>query len=413
MAALTDTRVLLRKLKGLPHFIPCRNRVKKKWAATQPKISSTRLALQIFDMTYGTQFAEQWPPVRASLLSEQKYGALVNNFSTAQEVVAGLEQQGAFDFVQEAFRRDCAAGPGVDGPGTSRDPSVVAGPPCAGAPESNSEPQSSGSLQDGRFPSLSPNIKCYVFPKGDITRFRPARPDRSGFLGYYLLDAASVLPVLALDVQEGHTVLDLCAAPGGKTLALLQTQACWRLAANDASGSRTARLRGVLQSYIPRVHCSEDKVRITSFDGRKWGELERETFDRVLVDVPCTTDRHSLLEEDNNIFKKSRTKERQRLPQLQTELLLAGIRAARPGGEVLYSTCTLSPLQNECVVERAAQLAQEELGISVRVVDLAPLAGLFRDVFHFAQGLRLGELVLPHLAANFGPIYLCRLQRVS
>lgn len=43
-------------------------------------------------------------------------------------------------------------------------------------------------------------------------------------LGYYLMDAASVLPCLALDVREGHNVLDLCAAPGGKTLALLQTQ---------------------------------------------------------------------------------------------------------------------------------------------------------------------------------------------
>ena len=50
------------------------------------------------------------------------------------------------------------------------------------------------------------------------------RPDTYRLLGYYLLDAASVLPCLALDVQEGHTVLDLCAAPGGKTLALLQTQ---------------------------------------------------------------------------------------------------------------------------------------------------------------------------------------------
>lgn len=46
-----------------------------------------------------------------------------------------------------------------------------------------------------------------------------------GLLGYYLMDAASVLPCLALDVQEGHNVLDLCAAPGGKTLALLQSQA--------------------------------------------------------------------------------------------------------------------------------------------------------------------------------------------
>lgn len=53
----------------------------------------------------------------------------------------------------------------------------------------------------------------------------PPRPDRNGLLGYYLMDAASVLPCLALDVQEGHNVLDLCAAPGGKTLALLQSNA--------------------------------------------------------------------------------------------------------------------------------------------------------------------------------------------
>lgn len=53
----------------------------------------------------------------------------------------------------------------------------------------------------------------------------PPRPDRKGLLGYYLMDAASVLPCVALDVQEGHNVLDLCAAPGGKTLALLQSNA--------------------------------------------------------------------------------------------------------------------------------------------------------------------------------------------
>lgn len=52
-----------------------------------------------------------------------------------------------------------------------------------------------------------------------------------GLLGYYLMDAASVLPCLALDVQEGHNVLDLCAAPGGKTLTLLQTQAISELTA--------------------------------------------------------------------------------------------------------------------------------------------------------------------------------------
>ncbi|KAG7227191.1 hypothetical protein INR49_013990 [Caranx melampygus] len=67
---------------------------------------------------------------------------------------------------------------------------------------------------------------------------------------------------------------------------------------------------------------------------------------RVLVDVPCTTDRHSLMENDNNIFSKIRMGERRRLPQVQLELLLAGIEAACPGGEIVYSTCTLSQTQN-------------------------------------------------------------------
>lgn len=133
-----------------------------------------------------------------------------------------------------------------------------------------------------------------------------------GLLGYYLMDAASVLPCLALDIQEGHNVLDLCAAPGGKTLALLQTQcvgmttpslrlvivpflcqsvavkpptACVSvegfLCVNDASVSRTSRLRKVLHSYVPKQFLNDEKLRITSFDGTKWGEIERNTFDRV------------------------------------------------------------------------------------------------------------------------------------
>ncbi|XP_036410552.1 5-methylcytosine rRNA methyltransferase NSUN4 [Megalops cyprinoides] len=396
MAALIDTRILLQKFRGIPSIIPRRNRVKAKWAATRPRFPATGLALQNFDMNYGTQLGEIWPSVRVSMLSEQKYGALMNNFA-APEVMRDLELQGARDFVYF----DVSSGEERD---TAQEHSQ-------GLP--SSVLTSSETLEDTLRPALSPNIKCFVFPKGDISRFRPARPDSCGSLGYYLLDAASVLPVLALDVQEGHTVLDLCAAPGGKTLALLQTLAIRRLAVNDASVSRTARLRRVLQSYIPKELWTEDRVRITSFDGRKWGELEREAFDRVLVDVPCTTDRHSLLEEDNNIFKRIRTKERQTLPLLQTQLLLAGIQAACPGGDVVYSTCTLSQLQNECVVEHAVHLAQEEMGITVHVRDLRPLTHLFRDTFHFAPNIRLGELVLPHLTANFGPIYLCKLHRVS
>ncbi|RXN14803.1 ATP-dependent DNA helicase PIF1 [Labeo rohita] len=238
-------------------------------------------------------------------------------------------------------------------------------------------------------------------------------PDSSGILGYYLLDAASVLPVLALDVQPGHTVLDLCAAPGGKTLALLQTHSINYLWANDLSGSRTLRLHRTLHSYLPKEFLDENKIHITSTDGRQLGMTEEKSFDRVLVDVPCTTDRHSAMVEENNIFKRSRTKERQKLPLLQTQLLLAGIQATRQGGHTVYSTCSLSQLQNECVVQQAISLAQQELGITVQVQDLRWFAQHFSDTFHFAPQLSVGELVLPHLHANFGPIYMCKLQRMN
>ncbi|XP_061488856.1 5-methylcytosine rRNA methyltransferase NSUN4 isoform X2 [Rhineura floridana] len=363
---------------------------------------STRLALQVFDMNYGVQFGSLWPSIRIGLLSEQKYGALVNNYSDAQKVTEHLEEMHAVDFIWESQN-------------VVQDPDSVA-KHDASKPNSSPETWTKPSEPQARlFPSfctsISPNIKCYTFPKGDISLFHPARPDILGILGYYLLDAASVLPVLALNVQPDDLVLDLCAAPGGKTLALLQTGCCRKLAANDLSVSRTGRLHHVLHSYLPKELCNI--VRITSWDGRKWGDLEKNTYDRVLVDVPCTNDRHSVIEEDNNMFMRMRKGERQMLPMLQLELLVAGMRAAKPGGNVVYSTCSLSQLQNEYVVERAMELLAIQYDINVQVEDLSYFRKCFQNTFSFYPDCRLGELILPHLTANFGPMYFCKLHRLN
>ncbi|XP_054452136.1 5-methylcytosine rRNA methyltransferase NSUN4 [Anoplopoma fimbria] len=398
MALLLDSRLLLRKVKDLRCLTPRRNRVKEKWAVTRTKHPPTGLTLQHFDSTYSVQLGQLWPSVRSALLSERKYGALINNFSY-DAVLADLEAQGCRDFLSDT---DTETRPCLE-----QESEVAADEDVSISKKSEIDGQQLSPLH------LSPHIKCLVFPRGDLTRFKPARPDMCGLLGYYLMDAASLLPCLALDVQEGHNVLDLCAAPGGKTLALLQTQSIAFLCVNDTSVSRTLRLRKVLNSYVPKPLLTDEKLRITSFDGTKWGDIERNTFDRVLVDVPCTTDRHSLMEDDNNIFSKSRTGERRRLPQLQLELLMAGIEAACPNGEIVYSTCTLSQTQNQSVVEQAIFLAQENHGIHLQVVDLRPLTHMFRKTFHFAPDLHLGEMVIPHLAANFGPIYMCKLRRLT
>uniref|UniRef100_A0A671XU21 5-cytosine rRNA methyltransferase NSUN4 n=2 Tax=Sparus aurata TaxID=8175 RepID=A0A671XU21_SPAAU len=400
MALLLDTRLLLRKVKDLRCFTPRRNRVKEKWAATRAKYPPTTLALQHFDATYGVQLGQQWPSVRVALLSERKYGALFNNFSH-DAALADLEALGCRDFIRDI---DAEAQPCPE-----QESKVVAEGEsiCVSMKKSDADGQQLSPLQ------LSPHIKCLVFPRGDITRFKPAKPDMLGLLGYYLMDAASVLPCLALNVQEGHNVLDLCAAPGGKSLALLQSQCIGFLCVNDSSVSRTTRLKKVLHSYVPKQLLTDEKLRVTSFDGTKWGEIERNTFDRVLVDVPCTTDRHSLMEDDNNIFSKIRTGERRKLPQLQAELLLAGIQAACPGGEIVYSTCTLSQNQNMSVVEQAVHSARENHGIHLQVVDLQPFTHMFRKTFNFAPDLPVGEMVIPHLTANFGPIYMCKLRRLT
>ncbi|NXF02423.1 NSUN4 methyltransferase, partial [Smithornis capensis] len=384
-----------------------RHRHKEKWATTAPRIPSTRLALHHFDMSYSLHLKDLWPSVRAGLLCEQKYGALVNNFSALDQVVQELELLDATDFISEALQKAQQSQQGADVREAMRGSQEGSG-------EGRTVMQAETVTQAETLPpfraSISPRIKCYTFPRGDITRFYPARPDTLGLLGYYLMDAASLLPVLALNVQQGDSVLDLCAAPGGKTLALLQTGLCGYLAANDISISRTKRLYQILHSYVPRE--VRESVSVTSYDGRDWEEVEGGTFDKVLVDVPCTTDRHSAMEEDNNIFHRRRTKERQMLPMLQLQLLMAGILATKPGGEVVYSTCSLSPLQNECVIERAVEIAETQFNINIHVQDLSYFRMLFQDTFFFFSDCRLGELVLPHLTANFGPMYFCKLRRM-
>ncbi|KFO89349.1 5-methylcytosine rRNA methyltransferase NSUN4, partial [Buceros rhinoceros silvestris] len=377
-------------------------------ATSAPRIPPTRLALHHFDVNYSLQLKDLWPSVRIGLLCEQKYGALINNFSSVDHVIQELELLNATDFVSEAPQKALQSQGGAAAEEAGRGESRAQ----EGSEEGRTAMQAEVTQAETSRPlcaSIRSNIKCYTFPRGDITRFHPARPDTLGLLNYYLMDAASLLPVLALDVQPGDFVLDLCAAPGGKTLALLQTGVCGHLAANDISISRTKRLYQILHSYVPKE--IRDIVSVTSHDGRDWEHWEGGAFHKVLVDVPCTTDRHSVMEQDNNIFHKRRTKERQMLPMLQLQLLMAGILATKPGGKVVYSTCSLSSLQNEYVIERVVEIAETQFNIRIHVEDLSHFRTLFQDAFSFFSDCRLGELVLPHLTANFGPTYFCKLQR--
>lgn len=92
-----------------------------------------------------------------------------------------------------------------------------------------------------------------------------------------------------------------------------------QLVCNDATASRVARLRSVFSQYLGQTKTWEDRLVIKTRDAIHWDQFD--SFDKVLVDVPCTTDRHSVTSDDNNFFKPTRMKERITLPETQSALL--------------------------------------------------------------------------------------------
>lgn len=152
-------------------------------AATRAKQPPTTLALQHFDATYRVQLGELWPSVRSAMLSERKYGALFNNF-TQDDVVAELEAQGCRDFVtdtelegkwaypvQEKLQ-DVAHGTNMSESQTDLLTISAAQPQNAAGVEGL---KGDNGHQQVSSPPLSSNMRCLVFPRGDITRFKPAR----------------------------------------------------------------------------------------------------------------------------------------------------------------------------------------------------------------------------------------------
>lgn len=153
------------------------------------------------------------------------------------------------------------------------------------------------------------SIKAHSLP--DSTGFYPQPPSDldSGLVSYYWLDLASLVPPLLLGAQQGHAVLDMCAAPGGKSLALAQLLfqrrsadvgggpdsgmpgPRSRLTCNEVDGPRRVRLQKVISDYLPPSVRSS--VKVTPHDGTSfWARFEAGLYDRVLLDAPCSSDRH-------------------------------------------------------------------------------------------------------------------------
>jgi 16S rRNA (cytosine967-C5)-methyltransferase len=170
---------------------------------------------------------------------------------------------------------------------------------------------------------------------------------------------------IAADLGENQEkILDACAAPGGKTLILAERIPHVQIIACESSARRLADLRKRLVACADRVEC-----RLTDA-----AELEEEAaFDLALVDVPCSGT--GTLGRNPEIRHRLQLGDLPRLAERQRGLLCAALRAVRPGGRMVYSTCSLEPEENEQVV--AAVLSENP---GVRQISLAPgIEALQRD----------------------------------
>lgn len=88
---------------------------------------------------------------------------------------------------------------------------------------------------------------------------------------------------------------------------------------------------------------------------------------QILVDVPCSNDRLSVTEDTNSLFRPDRIRERLQLPELQAQLLVHCLQLLKPGGSLVYSTCSLSPIQNDGVVNMALTKAFTDFHITTTI----------------------------------------------
>ncbi|MGK3631389.1 16S rRNA (cytosine(1407)-C(5))-methyltransferase RsmF [Enterobacter cloacae] len=159
---------------------------------------------------------------------------------------------------------------------------------------------------------------------------------------FYIQEASSMLPVTALfaDGNAPERVMDVAAAPGSKT-----TQIAARMAnrgtilANEFSASRVK----VLHANISR--CGIQNVALTHFDGRVFGAALPEAFDAILLDAPCSGE--GVVRKDPDALKNWSVESNLDIAATQRELIDSAFHALRPGGTLVYSTCTLNRDENE------------------------------------------------------------------
>ena len=199
----------------------------------------------------------------------------------------------------------------------------------------------------------------------------------------YFLDSASVLAAISLPLEKANKILDMCAAPGGNLPASVQ-----------------------------------ERVQLSCGDGALLCKKEDASYDAILLDAPCSSERHVL--NDPKYLAEWSPARVKSLAMQQWALLSSAFRILKEGGHLLYSTCALDRAENEGVAERLLKKFPEARAVSVQELFAAQEKGRKEIAPFFDLSLlpkfeekTLGFSILPDRQGGAGPIYFCLFQKAS
>jgi len=220
-------------------------------------------------------------------------------------------------------------------------------------------------------------------------------PYGEGLVQPYMMDRASVLAAASLRLPDTGTILDACAAPGGKSLVLASRMGKdVRLLSNELSAERRRRLVTALDEHLDGEKRS--RVTVSGFDAGKQGGRRSEwnRFDAILLDAPCSSERHVI--RSAKALAEWRPARPRSLSLRQWALLSAAFLLLKPSGSLVYVTCALSSEENDGPVARLFSKYQ---------------GGIELDEPDFPEGekTKYGRLILPDVSGGMGPMYIARM----
>lgn len=218
----------------------------------------------------------------------------------------------------------------------------------------------------------------------------------------YYLDVGSVAAASALPLEGAKAIADMCAAPGGKSLVIASRMGKdATLVANERSRERKARLLRVLDEHLPPA--TRERVRVTGFDAARWCRYELDAYDRILLDVPCSSERHVFA--DETYLSQWSPARIRNLAVTQWAILSSAFLVLKKGGYLVYSTCALSRAENDDVVSRLLKKYKNAKVVPLKETDVCALCGAEKTVH--------GMHVLPDVQNGAGPIFFSLLYKSS